>query len=143
MSALVWHPVRGRSMWPLGTPLQVGVRQVPPERVMPGDVVAFIAGHRQGPMAPSLWIHRVARIEATCVITRGDTNGFDDRPVPDSAVLGRVEALRLGPLRMAVAHAGVWGQLRRELGRAWSQVAPALLRAHRRRKSGETTGDDP
>ena len=25
MSALVWHAIRGRSMWPLGPPLQAGV----------------------------------------------------------------------------------------------------------------------
>lgn len=138
MSALQWHRVAGRSMWPLGPPLQAGVRQVPAVQLSQGDVIVFIAGED-----PALWLHRVVRIEAEGVITRGDANGFDDPRVPFSAILGRVEALRLGAFVVPVAQSGVLARLRREVGVAWSRIAPRLLRVHRRRKSRAKTRDDP
>jgi hypothetical protein len=138
MTALVWHPVAGRSMWPLGPPLQAGVRYVPVDCLQIGDIIAFIAGHR-----PVLWVHRVVRFEANGIVTRGDTNGFDDVPVPFAAVLGRVEALRLGPLVLPIAQAGVFAPLQRGAGLGWSRVAPRLRQAWTRQKSRRKTRSDP
>ena len=128
MSALVWHAIRGRSMWPLGPPLQAGVAPVVARDLQPGEVVAFIAGH-----APVLWVHRVVRVDADGLITRGDTNDMDDPRVPFSAVLGRVEAVRLGRLVLPVPRLGPLGQLHRRLGGAWAKLAPTLRRRYRQR----------
>ena len=120
---LVWHDLTGRSMWPLGAPMQAGVAPVVARTLQVGDMIAFIADD-----APVLWLHRVVRVAADAVVTRGDTNGFDDPPVPLSAVLGRVEAVRIGALVLPLPHSGRLGALHRRAGIAWSHFAPGLRR---------------
>ncbi len=127
---LVWHDLEGHSMWPLGAPLQAGVRQVPIGALQPGDMVAFVAD-----FAPRVVLHRVIRLEATCLIARGDTTAREDPPVPLSAILGRVEAVRWGTLVLAIAGEGGLGTWTRRLGIAWSHRAPALRRLYAARKS--------
>ncbi len=130
MTTLVWHDVRGRSMWPLEAPLQAGVAVVATNDLQPGDIVAFIAGH-----APVLWVHRVVRVEFDAVITRGDTNGYDDPPVPFSAILGRVAAVRWGPWTLPLADRGPLARWQRRAGQAWAQLAPGLRRRFARQKT--------
>lgn len=130
MTQLSWHDIRGQSMWPLGAPFQAGVAPVTLHQLQPGDVVAFIAAH-----APVLWVHRVVRVEAEALVTRGDTNRQDDPPVPFAAVLGRVEALRLGQIVVALPHSGPLARLHRQAGLAWSRVAPPLRRTYAKAKS--------
>ncbi len=120
---LTWHDLTGRSMWPLGAPMQAGVAPVAAKSLHVGDVIAFIASD-----APVLWLHRVVRVEAGAIVTRGDTNGYDDPPVPFAAVLGRVEAVRIGTLVLPLPHSGRLGALHRRAGLAWSHLAPALRR---------------
>ncbi len=121
MSALVWHEIRGHSMWPLTGPIRAGVRRVAPQELQPGDIIAFLAER-----APELWVHRVVRADGDAIVTRGDTNAFVDAPVPFSALLGRVDAVRLGRVTVPVPHHGVSGLVVRRIGQAWSQVAPTL-----------------
>lgn len=111
-------------MWPLGAPLQAGVRRVPGAYLQRGDVVAFIADD-----ARALWLHRVVGVDSAQLVTRGDTNTFDDPPVPFSAVLGRVEALRLGRFVVPIPQGGPLGRLQRQAGILWSQLAPKLRSA--------------
>jgi hypothetical protein len=117
-------------MWPLTGPLQAGVRRVPQDALQPGDVIAFLADR-----APELWIHRVVRVSGDCVVTRGDTNGYDDAPVPCTAILGRVDALRVGSLTIPLWSGGLGGSVARRVGIAWSHIAPALRRGYARQKS--------
>lgn len=138
MTPLVWHPIAGRSMWPLGPPLQAGVRRVPAGQLQIGDIIAFIAAPRA-----VLWVHRVTELQTDGVVTRGDTNGFDDAPVPFAAILGRVEAVRWGALELPFAQFGALARLQRTVGRTWSHLAPPLRQAYARQKSRAKTGDDP
>ena len=118
-----WLALSGRSMWPLGPPLRVGIAHTPWQSLRPGDLVAFVAAD-----AGQVWLHRVHAIAASGVQTRGDTRTSPDPQVPHSAVIGRVVAWRLGPMTVAVAVCGPRAQLRRRVGLAWSLVAPHLRR---------------
>lgn len=127
---IVWYPLQGRSMWPLGPPWQAGVVPVPLRDLQPGQIVAFL-GDRPG----LVLLHRVVAIATDGLQTRGDTRETADPWLPASALLGRLEALRLGPLVVPVPHEGVAGTLLRRVGQGWSRVAPGLRRTWRNLRS--------
>lgn len=110
-------------MWPLGSPLQVGVVRVARAELQIGDLVAFI-----GTNPNQLWVHRLHAFAETGIITRGDTVDFSDALVPWSAIVGRVERLRLGNNVVVVPLHGKLAWFQRQLGLGWAQIAPHLLR---------------
>ena len=118
-------------MWPLRAPLEAGIARTPLRELRVGDVIAFIAAD-----SPRLWLHRVVRLTPDGVVTRGDTNAREDPPVPASAVLGRLIALRWRDVVVPVPNAGLSGALWRRGGLLWSALAP-LLRQHRPRRRTE------
>lgn len=126
MAPSAWHPLAGNSMWPLTAPLEARVVPVLPQNLQIGDMIAFIAPNR-----PGLWMHRVVALNADGVLTRGDTNAQPDPPVPWSAIVGRVDALRLGRFVMPLPEKLL--PLHRALGQQWSRVAPRLRKAVARR----------
>lgn len=120
---VTWYPLRGRSMWPLAAPMQAGVVQVVWSELQIGDVIAFV-GDRPG----TVWLHRVVAIAADHLSTRGDTNASVDTIVPASAVLGRLQALQLGVVCIALPTSGRSAAALRQLGRGWGRIAPSLRR---------------
>ena len=120
-ATLDWHTLAGRSMWPLGAPLCAGVRHVPQEAWAIGDLAAFVSD-----TAPRIVLHRVVQLRDDGLITRGDTNERDDPIVPWSAILGRVEAVRLGPVAWPIHGPGPVAELQRRIGISWSHIAPRL-----------------
>ena len=135
---LQWHPLRGASMWPLAAPLQAGVAAVAAAALRPGDVVAFLA-----PSGRNLLLHRVVAVTECGVLTRGDTNQLADPVVPFGAVLGRLEALRCGPLELRVPTSGPLDPPLRHLGRLWSSLAPRLRQTLSRRIRGGRAHPNP
>jgi len=119
----LWLPLRGRSMWPLGAPLEAGVAHTPWQDLRRGDVVAFV-----GPRLGTALFHRVHAIASDSVQTRGDTCPRPDPPLPHAALLGRVVAFRAGPVVFPVAVHGPAASAWRQVGLAWSQIAPHLRR---------------
>lgn len=112
-------------MWPLASPWQVGVgnRSDP---LHPGDLLAVI-GERPG----TVLVHRLVQIDGDQLILRGDTNGYDDPPVPRDALVGRVQALRLGTLVLTEPRQDATLGLVRQLGVGWARWAPHLRAAVR------------
>ncbi|MBI5608617.1 MAG: hypothetical protein HY902_07025 [Deltaproteobacteria bacterium] len=119
MNQTVWWPVQGASMWPLFAPLEVQL--APADRIDVGDIIGFI-GERPG----TLVLHRVTAVHGDRIEARGDTNRRADPPVPRQAVIGKLAALRVGPVALRWPAGGVPAELLRRLGQGWSQVAPAL-----------------
>lgn len=78
---------RGGSMWPF---VRAGdrVRIEPGKPVRVGDLVAYQRGG-------GLVVHRVTRVEATTIRTRGDAARVEEPPLPLSDVLGVVTHHRL------------------------------------------------
>ena len=124
-------------MWPLTAPLEVGLRPCLVAELRRGDIVAFLAE------SGVLWLHRVVRVAGETVITRGDTNGYDDAPVPHTALLGRAEAIRWRGVVVAWPLGPASGDLVRRAGLAWSRVAPGLRRRVARVRQGAKRGVDP
>ena len=120
----LWLPLRGRSMWPLGPPVEAGVVRTPWEELQRGDLVAFV-----GPAPGQVWLHRVQAIAPSSVQTRGDTCLLPDAPVPREALLGRVVAWRIVGVRLPVAVRGPLAHLRRRVGLGWADIAPHLRHA--------------
>jgi len=115
-------------MWPLGEGMSVRVRSN--VEVIVGDLVVFI--HSDG---ISVFAHRVIARTASGLQTRGDTNRRADTFVPNDAVIGRVEAIRWGQLRLPLPRRGTLAVLQRRLGISWSTIAPSLRAGwHRIRK---------
>lgn len=107
-------------MWPLAHPLQVGVEPALPHLHV-GDIIAVL-----GVQPGTVVVHRLQAIEGDRLILRGDTNQGLDPPVERSAVLGRVRAVRLGPVVwMEPANPLIYKVLRSG-GLAWSSLAPRL-----------------
>lgn len=80
--------VKGLSMLPAIWPGDVlTIRRQTLDRLEPGQIALF---HREG----RLTAHRVVRIEADSLVTRGDCVPCVDRPVRASEVVGQVEAIR-------------------------------------------------
>lgn len=121
MTAPLWLPAQGRSMWPLGPPLELCVLPVDLLQLRPGDLVALV-GHRPG----EIWVHRLVAVTPTTLVTRGDTLAVADPPWPLTALVGRVTALRCGPLVLPVPTGGLPAEAWRAIGRAWANVAPGL-----------------
>jgi hypothetical protein len=85
----VWLKARGCSMLPIFTPMEE-VKVVPlPDTLAPGQVVVFNQGAK-------LTAHRLVghREDGIGWIAKGDTLAYFDAPLPDSAVIGVVEAVR-------------------------------------------------
>jgi signal peptidase I len=87
-------PSAGRSMWPMirnGDVLVV--KSLDPADLRLGDIVAFKRCGR-------LFAHRVVGVsqqgDGKVVLTRGDACGTPDLPLPQSAILGRVESIVRG-----------------------------------------------
>lgn len=116
-------------MWPLGAPLHVGVVRVAHSELQIGDLIAFI-----GTKPNQLWVHRLHGFAEHGILTRGDTVEFSDAPVPWSAIVGRVQWLRLGANVVAVPLHGKFAWFQRQLGLGWAQIAPTLIRQFRRFK---------
>lgn len=67
--------------------------------IMPGDVIAF-----ENRDANQIVIHRVVKIGAGGLLTRGDNNsGFDAAPVHDDQIIGRVATAWRGTSKVDVA----------------------------------------
>lgn len=122
---LQWFPLEGRSMWPLAAPWQVGVGDRS-DSLHPGDLLAVI-GDRPG----TVLVHRLVQIDGDRLILRGDTNGYDDTPVPRGALVGRVRALRLGRIVLTEPRQDATLGLLRQSGIAWARLAPQLRAALR------------
>lgn len=114
-----WWPVEGRSMWPLYPPMQVQLSSA--EDVHVGDVIAFI-GSRPGILA----LHRVTAIDGETLRTRGDSNPNEDQPLPKSAVIGKLAALRWGPAVLHLPQRGLSAEAVRRAGMGWARLAPKL-----------------
>ncbi len=71
-------------------------------------------------------LHRVISVRGDRLETRGDTNHRADPPVPRLAVMGKLAALRWGPLVLRWPDHGLPVWLLRRLGLGWAQVAPSL-----------------
>lgn len=112
-------------MWPLASPWQVGVGGRG-DSLHPGDLLAVI-GERPG----TVLVHRLVQIDGDRLILRGDTNGYNDPPVPRDALVGRVQALRLGMLVLTEPHQDATLRLVRQLGVGWARLAPHLRGAVR------------
>jgi signal peptidase len=70
--------------------------QVPQEEIKPEDVVTYRLGNE-------MVTHRVKRIENGNFITQGDANNIEDgKPVPYSAVMGKVWSLAIPVLGFGV-----------------------------------------
>lgn len=123
---LRWLKVQGRSMWPLAAPWQVGVAAAV-DPLQPGDLLAVV-GDRPGCVV----VHRLAAIDGDRLILRGDANGYDDAPVPRSAVVGRVCALRWRGVELHEPNNPLAKQGLAAGGRLWSGVAPRLRGVWRR-----------
>jgi len=119
MSQAVWWPVHGASMWPLYPPIEVQL--APADRITIGDIIGFI-GDRPGVLV----LHRVVAVAGDRIQARGDTNHLPDPPLPRQAVIGKVAALRAGPLVLPWPADGAAASLLRQLGLGWSHVAPTL-----------------
>ncbi|MDX6769742.1 MAG: right-handed parallel beta-helix repeat-containing protein, partial [Elusimicrobiota bacterium] len=116
--------IRSDSMYPLlfaGD--RVRVSRLAGSEARPGDLVLFL--DLQGG-APRLVAHRVLSRRGGVLRTKGDANLRLDPPLPESAVLGRVEAVatfgRLWELDLVRA---------RRAGRLAAALAPALYAARR------------
>lgn len=107
-------------MWPLASPWQVGVGNRS-DTLHPGDLLAVI-GDRPG----TVLVHRLVQIDGDQLILRGDTNGYDDPPVPRAALVGRVRALRLGTLVLTEPRQDAMLGLVRQFGVGWARLAPHL-----------------
>lgn len=126
----VWWPVAGRSMWPLAAPMEVRLRPLAQPTAI-GTVVAVLALDAQ--QAPQVVLHRVVRIDPESFILQGDTTGRPDAPVPWSAVVGELAAVRLGPLVLPwPTGPGPGAQHWRRAGLLWLRVAPQLRQGLRR-----------
>lgn len=107
-------------MWPLAAPAHVALDdQAACTQV--GDIVGVVGAH-----TPAIVLHRVEIIDGDRLILRGDTNDRCDPPVPRSAIVGRLSAVRWGPLVVPVPRSGPIGAVLRTVGRGWAQVAPTL-----------------
>jgi hypothetical protein len=112
-------------MWPLASPWQVGIGDRG-DSLQPGDLLAVI-GARPG----TVLVHRLVKIDGDWLILRGDTNGYDDAPVPRDALVGRVQALRLGRMVLTEPRQDATLGLVRQLGVGWAHLAPQLRAAVR------------
>jgi RimJ/RimL family protein N-acetyltransferase len=96
-SARFCFPVVGRSMAPaLVAGMRVTVESVPPESLVPGDLVCW---YDSGPWRGRKVVHRFVRFAwdeggGVYVVTRGDASRHEDPPVPAEQVIGRVVAVR-------------------------------------------------
>ena len=111
-------------MWPLRRGMSVRVAAAADATV--GDLVVFIAAD-----GVSVFAHRVICATATTLTTRGDTNGYDDPPVPRTAIIGRVDAIRWHDWRVGMPLSGLRASVQRNLGLNWARVAPHLRVAWR------------
>ena len=110
-------------MWPVTSPVRCRVSLNRDPTV--GDMVVFLSEDGR------VWVHRVEGKDAQFLYTRGDTQAQPDRPVPREAVLGRVDQLALGPIRLPCPERGPLAWSQRLLGIGWSQIAPRLRIAYR------------
>ena len=117
------YRLAGVSMFPLSWPLRAGLDRS--QTLHRGDVVAFIGA------GGKLTFHRVHRVIEDGYITRGDTNLRFDAPVPQSAVLGRVDWIGVGPVGVLLPATGLAAGVSRRSGLLWAQVAPGLRGAVR------------
>jgi hypothetical protein len=125
----VWWPVAGRSMWPLTAPMEVCLRPLVQPTAM-GTVVAVLALDARH--APQVVLHRVVGIDQEELILQGDTTGKPDAPVPWSAVVGELAAVRLGRLVLPwPAGPGAGARHWRRAGLFWLRLAPQLRQALR------------
>lgn len=129
-SARFRFPVVGSSMSPaLVAGMRVTVVSVPPESLVPGDLVCW---YEPKSGRGRKVIHRFVRFArdeegGACIVTRGDASGHDDPPVPAEQVIGRV---------VAVSGPGIATRLRarvRRLVRATGKLAQMVLRPVLRR----------
>ncbi len=119
-------PVQGRSMWPLAAPWQVAVHAVEGELEI-GDIIAVISESPQ-----SVVLHRLRSMDGDRVILRGDTCDRPDAPLPRTAILGVLCAVKLGPIVVPVPRSGLIAGALRHSGLAWARVAPSLRAVGRR-----------
>lgn len=66
-----------------------------PDSLRPGEVVLVRADR-------GLTAHRIVRIDAASVVTRGDNALADDRPVAPAAIAGRVTSIERNGLPLAI-----------------------------------------
>jgi hypothetical protein len=128
--AWVWWPVAGRSMWPLMAPMEVQLRPLlAPPAV--GTVVAVLALDAQ--QQPQVVLHRLVGIGQETLTLQGDTTGRPDAPVPWSAVVGELAAVRLGSLVLPwPVGTGPGARHWRRAGLVWLRLAPHLRQTLRR-----------
>lgn len=120
-----WWDVAGASMWPLRPPMRVQL--APATIIEPGDIIGFIGSH-----PGTLVLHRVHAIDGDRVVARGDTNRVRDPAVPRTAIIGKLAAIRLGPVVVRLPDSRLTIMALRRLGLAWSQAAPPLRSAFAR-----------
>lgn len=86
---------QGLSMFPNLLPgMTYTVAYVPIGRLRPGEVVVV------QPEGEPAMAHRMVRREGPCLVTKGDACDQEDAPHPPKNYLGRVQAMRLGPMEM-------------------------------------------
>ncbi len=126
--------------------------------IWPGDIVTVerqeTAPYLEGDIVLRkrdglLCIHRVVgerfQDSRAVLITRGDSNSYDDSPLPASDVLGKVVSIQRGHLRLAPCpRLTSWERLLAALGRRSHFCTRVLVRLHRLRwgaRQGRATPD--
>lgn len=84
------------SMWPV---LKKGdlvvIRGVSKQELAVGDIIVF-----KNPENHTLTIHRIVRMDASTLTTKGDANFREDQPVPYENVVGKTVLWEQSPVRM-------------------------------------------
>ena len=100
----IWVTGSGQSMHPTVRHADFVLLSPMPRSVRRGDVILV-------PLGPGLMLHRVVRVDAVGVVTRGDARQLNDPPVTHGDVLARAVAVRRGaivtPLVLTMRFGGV------------------------------------
>ena len=85
----IWVTGSGQSMHPTVRNADFVLLSPMPRSVRQGDVILV-------PLGSGLMLHRVVRVDAVGVVTRGDARRMDDAPLAHGEVLARAVAVRRG-----------------------------------------------
>lgn len=96
MIRLSWITVRGDSMWPSLKSGDAILCEAMEGAPAVGEIL--VAKLPTGVVA-----HRVARVEGSAIVLRGDNCGYDDAPISAFEILGRVVRVRRGGAEFQVA----------------------------------------
>ena len=87
----IWVTGSGQSMHPTVRHADFVLLSPMPRSARRGDVILV-------PLGSGLMLHRVVRVDAVGVVTRGDARRIDDAPISRGEVLARAVAVRCGDI---------------------------------------------